>query len=49
MHGEEPMHHGIDLMISGEFADPALAAQLVRSAEDAWWEDLFVWHHRGSI
>ena len=43
------MHHGIDLMISGEFADPALTAQLVRSAEDAGWEDLFVWHHRGSI
>ncbi len=43
------MHYGIDLMISGDFADPALTARLARTAEDAGWEGLFVWDHRGYI
>jgi alkanesulfonate monooxygenase SsuD/methylene tetrahydromethanopterin reductase-like flavin-dependent oxidoreductase (luciferase family) len=43
------MHYGVDLMISGDFADPALTAHLARTAEDAGWEGLFVWDHRGYI
>lgn len=43
------MHYGIDLMISGDFADPALTARLAKTAEDAGWEALFVWDHRGYI
>lgn len=43
------MHCGIELMISGDFADPALTARLARTAEDAGWEALFVWDHRGYI
>ncbi len=49
MDEEELMRYGIDLVISGDFADPALTARLARTAEDAGWEGLFVWDHRGYI
>jgi alkanesulfonate monooxygenase SsuD/methylene tetrahydromethanopterin reductase-like flavin-dependent oxidoreductase (luciferase family) len=43
------MHYGIDLMISDDFVDPALTVRLAKTAEDAGWEGLFVWDHRGYV
>lgn len=43
------MQFGIDLVIADDFADPALTAHLARTAEDAGWDGLFVWDHRGYV
>ena len=43
------MQFGIDLVIADDFADPALTARLARTAEDAGWDGLFVWDHRGYV
>jgi alkanesulfonate monooxygenase SsuD/methylene tetrahydromethanopterin reductase-like flavin-dependent oxidoreductase (luciferase family) len=39
------MRFAIDVPNFGDFADPALVADLARRAEDAGWDGLFVWDH----
>jgi alkanesulfonate monooxygenase SsuD/methylene tetrahydromethanopterin reductase-like flavin-dependent oxidoreductase (luciferase family) len=37
------MFHGANLPVIGEFADPALLAELAVEAEEAGWDGVFVW------
>lgn len=39
------MRFGVDLTIFGEFADPALLADLAVTAEHAGWDGFFLWDH----
>ena len=39
------MRLAIDVPNFGDFADPALVADLARRAEDGGWDGLFVWDH----
>ena len=43
------MRHGIVTANLGEYADPRVAVDLARAAEEAGWEAFFVWDHLGFV
>ena len=43
------MHHAIEVVNLGEYADPRAIVKLAQVAEVAGWEGLFVWDHLGFV
>ena len=43
------MRYGIVTANLGEYADPRVAVDLARAAEEAGWEAFFVWDHLGFV